>query len=173
MASISTSTGKSVFILKVISESPRRGMISDGRVDMNSNLGMVRLAFIQTVGDLTYQDHEIFAFTDVLHSWARRVEDIVTRGKNGDTASIDHTVCPHLVLNLTRSDWSYSSQAGDGSEIRVPVIDYAFFSGLSAAYLIDGESDWGSGPGMLLQPEGEDLLEFARALRAELPPRSE
>ena len=51
MTSIGTEDERLMFTLKVLDRLPRQGFVDDGPVGMNSDLGMLRLRFTQTLGD--------------------------------------------------------------------------------------------------------------------------
>ncbi len=154
------------FTLEVLAELPHQGFINDGPVGMNSDLGLLRLLFQQTLGNEEWLTDEIVVFTDSLRSWIISVEEMILHGKGHMVTGFDNMACPHLLLNVQRREWSYTDSTGE-TAVQVTRANYEFFAGLSAAYLRDSDF-WHSGPGFWLEPDGAELLAFVQALRQEV-----
>ena len=167
MASIGTADEKLRFTLNVLSELSRQGFVSDGPVGMNSELGMVRLLFHQTLDDRVWLDTEIMVFTEALYSWINSVERIVLEGSKNSYTGFDNLACPHLLLNVRRRELTtYKSQGKEPQETQIA--SYEFFAGLASTYLLGKGGDWDAGLGLWLELDGDALLAFVRALQAEL-----
>jgi hypothetical protein len=161
MASIETFGAQAKFTLQVLEELPHEGFVADRMVGMNSDLGIVRLLFQQTLGDHTWLSIEIMVFTSALRRWLDAVEHMLLDGDPSEV-DFDNLVCPHVLLNARRREWPIPDS--DRKHVR-----YEFFAGLNTGYLLDAlAGEWGTGPGVWLAPQGETLLAFAQALRQEL-----
>jgi len=138
------------FTLQVLDRVPEQGLVDDGPIGMNSDMGLVQLAFRQTLGDQAWIDKEIMVVADTLLIWVNSVEEMVEEGKH-QHSGWDSLATPHCLLYVCRQGSAYN-----------------FFAGLSAGYLTDSGGDWEANVGSFWMVDGETLLRFAHALRAEL-----
>jgi hypothetical protein len=165
MANISDDdTGSVSFTLTVLSQAPKQGLIDDGPVGMNSNLGLVKLIFRIALDDQPWLDADIMVFTEALYSWISSAERLVQQGAKGDRTGFDNQICPHLRLDLWRNEWvTY-----EGEEKEVHNVNYDFFAGLASQYLLQKGGDWGMAPGMWMELMPIQLTNFLAELRTEL-----
>jgi hypothetical protein len=106
-------------------------------------------------------------FNEALRSWTDSIERLVGDGQDNSTMGFDNMICPHVLLNVQRREWTtYSSLEDTPPATRY--VRYAFFAGLASTYLLGEGGTWESGPGLWFEVEGDALLTFARSLRAEL-----
>ena len=160
-------TGSVSFTLTVLGQVPRQGLIDDGPVGMNSNLGLVRLLFRIALDDQPWLDADVMVFTDALSSWIGSAERLTRQGAGKERTGFDNQACPHLILNLQRNEW-VSYEAREGEEKEIHHVNYEFFAGLASQYLLQKGGSWEMAPGMWMELEPVQLTNFLAELRAEL-----
>ena len=161
--------GNVSFTFSILNQVPKQGLINDGPVGMNSNLGLVRVLFRIALDDQPWLDADIMVFVEAISSWISSAEDLMKQGKKGDRTGFDHMMCPHLTLNLYRNEWASHHQESDDSVVEDQVyVNYEFFAGLASNYLVPSGGVWEMVPGMYMELEPVQLAEFLKELRGEL-----
>jgi hypothetical protein len=152
------------FTLNILEELPRSGFVDDGPVGLNSDGGLVKVLFQQTMGDETWLEAEILLLIESVEWWIQSVETLVADKPGNFSIGFDNMACPHLLLNVYKREWQYTPLDSDKP---VTQAAYELFAGLSSMYM-RGAGSWEVGPGILFNPTGEQLLAFAQQLRVEL-----
>jgi hypothetical protein len=152
------------FTLNILEKLPRAGFVDDGPVGLNSDGGLVKVLFQQTMGDETWLEAEILLLIESVEWWIQSVEKLVTEKRGDSSTGFDNLACPHLLLNVYKREWQYTPLDSDQPVTRAA---YELFAGLSSMYM-RGAGSWEVGPGILFNPTAEQLLTFAQQLQAEL-----
>ncbi len=161
--------GNVSFTLSILNQVPKQGLINDGPVGMNSNLGLVRALFRIALDDQPWLDADIMVFIQALNSWISSAEYLMKQGHKGERTGFDHMMCPHLILNIYRDEWVSHHQEPDGSMVEDQAyVNFELFAGLASNYLVPKGGDWGIAPGMYMELQPKQLADFLKELRSEL-----
>lgn len=148
--------GRLAVRIDILRKEPGIGMVSHGAVVMNAALGVLRAYVSFWVGERELFGHEVLLHSLSVQGWAKDVEALV-RGEMEDSSEIHFGVeSPELMMTVRRHE---STSGGEPFYELLVVLD----SGI----LNPEEGLTGEGPAMYLGPKPEEILQFARELRAE------
>jgi len=133
-------------------DSVRGGMVSHGSAFLNAMMGVVRARVSFWIGDRAFVTREVYLHQMSVRSWAKQVSALVQGELDRDEIAWG-AESPELLINLRRFD------VGDHARYEMTIA-------LDVSALAD-EGVTGEGPGLLLMPEAEAVVQFADDLLAE------